>query len=105
MNKDRLQKIIEQQISKINDDKPSSLQEGLADFAKTIERETMIRCVKMIEDNAKERYIKYANTLYHQGDTCVDYLKVTCIDMQDGASPLLDELGMSFPACQEHQGV
>ena len=103
MNDDKLQKIIEKQILESEGMQMLPLSVELANFARIIERETIIRCVKMIDDNAKEHFMKNINSAQStEGDTEVIELKVTCVDMKHGASPLLGELSMTFPACQEH---
>ena len=103
MNNDKLQKIIEKLTLESGAMQALPLSAALVNFAGIIERETMIRCVKMIDDNAKEHFMKNINSAQStEGDTEVIELKVTCVDMKHGASPLLGELSMTFPACQEH---
>lgn len=70
-----------------------------------IERETMIRCVNLIDQGAREYYARMTKHVPETEHEELDHWKADAFSRQSGAGPILDELGMTFPDCRSQKGI
>lgn len=75
-----------------------SSEQSKIDFQKQIERNAMIRCVKMIAAHADEYFDKWALIAESEGGD-IGAVKVSAFDIRHAATPICKELGMTIPEC------